>query len=273
MSSTPNTQPNWSDEKNQIFIAQTLHVAAGMLLISLAKYECDSRNIIIRNFMARSAMTLKGILALWDISDFQSAWILHRSLLDRMFHLRSIGENDEFSEFDDWSFYQQYNAQNKVKSDPEFKHQATGWVYDLNNDQKNRARRLGEQKPTWRRPKAEAVAKKMDMQFLYSYGYDYASSHVHPMANDGQEDFFSITRITPPHPFPSNITVINNSTLAATMIFQDAINFSSFKWKKITWTFLEDIRVALQNGNPSYQMTFRRLSDAFLDEGLCVPNN
>lgn len=129
-------QPNWSNEEDLLFIAQTLHVAAGMLLISLAKYECDSKNLIIRNFIARSAMSLKGILALWNISDFQGAWILHRSLLDSMFHLRSIGESDEFLELDDWSFYQQYITQNKVKSDSEFKHQATGWVYELNNDQK-----------------------------------------------------------------------------------------------------------------------------------------
>ncbi len=40
-----------------------------------------------------------------------------------------------------------------------------------------------------RRAKAAAIAKDMVMQFLYQYGYDYAFTHVHPMANDDQDDF------------------------------------------------------------------------------------
>lgn len=261
------------DEDDQLFIAETLHVASSMLLLSFARYDCPQRDVIIRNFVARSAMTLKGILALWGISDFQGAWMLHRCLLDRMFHLHSIGENNEFAEFDDWSFYQQYNAQNRVKSDPEFKNQAVGWEYNLSEAQKMRAAELSKNKPSWRRPRAEAVAKQMDMEFLYRYGYDYASTHIHPMANDGQEDFFTITNLPPNQKFPSNIKVLHNSSLATTMIFQDAINFSSFKWKKITWTYLEDVRRALDIGDSSFVNSFKRLEEAFLDEGLCIPDS
>lgn len=259
------------EEDDQLFAAETLYATSRMLLLSLAKYECSQQDVIIRNFVARSAMSLKSILELWKISDFQGAWMLHRCLLDRMFHLHSIGENNEFVEFDDWSFYQQYNAQNKVKSDPEFKNQAVGWEYNLSEAQKIRAAELSKNKPSWRRPKAEAVAKSMGMEFLYKYGYDYASTHIHPMANDGQEDFFSITRLPLNQKFPSNIKVLHNSSLAATMIFQDAINFSSFKWKKITWTYLEETRRALHTGDASFVNSFQRLELAFLDGGLCVP--
>lgn len=250
---------------------ETLYVACGMILLSFAKYECETKEIIIRNFLARTAMALKGIVALWDISNYQDAWVIYRALLDRMFHLRSIGEKGEFSEFDDWSFYEQFKAQNKVKSDPEFKHEATGWVYELTDAQKTRANSLSTNKPTWKRPKAESVAKNMGMLFLYHYGYDYASTHVHPMANDGQQDFHTITKIDPSLPFPSNITVLSNSILAATMILQDAMNFSRFRWRKEVWDLLDQVRSSLRSNDDSYVTTFLKIAEYFKDQKLCEP--
>jgi hypothetical protein len=249
----------------------TVYAACGMILFSFAKYDCKTKDIIIRNFIARTAIALKGILALWDISDYQDAWVIHRALLDRMFHLRSIGENEEFSQYDDWSFYEQYKAQNKVKSDPEFKHEVVGWVYELTDAQKKKANFLSKNKPVWKRPKAEAIAKDMGMLFLYHYGYDYASTHVHPMANDGQQDFYTITKIDPAVPFPSNNTVLSNSILAATMILQDAINFSSFRWRKVVWDLLDELRSSLRSNDDSYIATFMKIAEFFKDGTLCEP--
>ena len=48
--------------------------------------------------------------------------------------------------------------------------------------------------------------------FLYRFGYDYASTHVHPMANDGEADFEVL--ISPPGAakLPDE-TVVRNSIL------------------------------------------------------------
>src|SRR3972149_7937796 len=91
--------------------ADTLYAVSGMVLFCFAKHDCDTKNIIIRNFIARSAMSLKGVFALWEISDFQNAWIIYRALTDRMFHLHSIGSKNDFTEFDDWSFFEQCKSQ------------------------------------------------------------------------------------------------------------------------------------------------------------------
>lgn len=253
--------------------ADALHCVSGMVLFSFARNDCDTKNIIIRNFVARSAITLNSIFALWDNCDYQNAWVVHRALLDRMFHLHKIGVNDEFSDFDDWSFFEQYKAQNRVKSDSLFKNQATGWVYELSDSQKARIKGLEKNKPTWRRPKAEVVAKDMGMEFLYKYGYDYGSMHVHPMANDGDQDFYTITKLEPAPNFPSHISVISNTILASSMILQDAINHSSFNWRRILWDFIDQLREVLDSGDTSYQQSFVKLAHLFKGQGLCEPSD
>jgi len=249
--------------------ADSLYAVSGMILFSFAKYKCDTKNVIIRNFIARAAMMLKAIFRLWEISDYQDAWIIHRTLLDRLFHLQDLGEKDEFHEFDDWSFFEQYKAQNKVKSDHKFKHEAVGWVYDLTEEQKLRIKSLSENPPKWKRPKAESVAKSMDLDFLYKYGYDFASTHVHPMANDGQQDFFTITKLEPAPRFPDRRSVLSNSILASSLFLQQALNLSSFKWRRILWDYLEQIRYFLDKGNDSYKVTFLKLANMFPNTELC----
>ena len=127
---------------------------------------------------------------------------LHRCLLDRLFHLSYLREKNEFELFEAWSFLEQYESLNRVRSDPEFGRNLDGVGFSVTTEQKERARTLSRDRPIWRRPKAEDVAKRLDMRFLYSYGYDYASRHIHPMANDGMQDFFTITKLKPAPDFP-----------------------------------------------------------------------
>lgn len=249
--------------------ADSLYAVSGMILYSFAKHECDIKNQIIRNFIARSAMMLKGIFKLWEISDYQDAWIIHRGLLDRLFHLHDLGVKNEFCEFDDWSFFQQYKAQNKVKSDPEFKGQAVGWVYELTDDQKSRMKSLSGNPPKWRRPKAEDAAKSMNLSFLYKYGYDFASTHVHPMADDGHQDFHTITKLKPAPQFPDHISVLSNSILASSLLLQEAMNLSSFRWRQVLWNYFEQIRLFLDKGPEVYTASFLKVARMSLETELC----
>lgn len=246
----------------------------GIALFSFAKFECKKKDIIIRNYVARGAKSLRAIMALWDIDDYQNAWVIHRSIVDRLFHLRFLGESDSFLEYDDWSFFEQFKAQNKVKSDIEFKHEAVGWLYELTEEQRKRASFLEQNKPMWKRPKPEIVAKKMEMSFLYHYGYDYASTHVHPMSNDGEYDFYNITNLECPSQFPSHIVVLSNSILAVSMLLQDAMNYSSFVWRRMMWDFLEDIRKMLRTDNLEYCNSFLKIAGYFqANKNLCEPSS
>ena len=249
--------------------ADSLYAVSGIILFSFAKHDVDIKNQVIRGFIARSAMMLKGIFKLWEISDYQDVWIIHRALLDRLFHLHALGLKNEFREFDDWSFFEQDKAQNKVKSDPEFKAQALGWGYELTDDQKSRVKSLTKNPPKWQRPKPEDAAKSMKLSFLYKYGYDFASTHVHPMANDGQQDFYTITKLEPAPKFPDHISVLSNSILACSLLLQEAMNLSSFRWRRVLWDYVEQIRLFLDKGPGVYEESFLKVMRMSLETELC----
>jgi hypothetical protein len=253
--------------------ADALHVLSGMLLFEFARHrETEvTRDQIVRNFIARADTMVSGIFRLWDIKDYGDCWIVHRALLDRLFHLHVLNDNDQFNLFDDWSFKKQYEASVRLRSDPALKGQLKGLVDEPTTEQKARYNRLVKNPPEWRRPKAEDVAKAMGLSFLYRYGYDYASRHVHPMANDGQEDFFNISRLQPnnisrlqPKPnFPNWQIVLSNSILVASMIVQEALNASSLSWRRVVYDAVDGVRNFLLSASPEDHLPLAKVSMMF----------
>jgi len=240
-----------------------LHGAIGILLFEFAKEEREKRDIIIRNQIARTDMMARSIFRLWSIEDYQDCWILHRCLMERLFHLFHLRENGQFEEFEAWSFLEQYNAINRVRSDPDFAKSPVNRLLLVTPEQKKRARNLCKAPPKWQRPKAEDVAKSMDLRFLYRYGYDYASRHVHPMADDGLRDFHTITRLEPAPDFPDERAVLSNTLLVATMVVQEGLNASTMSWRALVYDFLDHLRRFLGNGVDDYKATFVQLARAF----------
>lgn len=268
MSPTPKQYYSQESYKEALKSLQGVIVA---VIYSLAIHPSDSKHLILRNTLARGSMSLNAIFALWDMSDFQDAWTLHRTLLERLFHITDLNAKNAYDTFDDWSFLEQYKAQNRVKSDPLFQHEATEPFYKLTKEQMERAKQLSATPPLWRRPKAEDVAKSIELGFLYRYGYDFASMHVHPMANDGEQDFFTITKFKPSPYFPDQISVLSNSILAATLILQEVLNQSSFKWRRLLWDYIDGIREFLGSGTASYKDLFVRVMLVGKEQGLCEP--
>ena len=207
-----------------IKLSESIQKLSDMIIFNFAKYECAKKEIILRNFVARSSTSLKSIMTLWNLKDYPSAWVIHRTILDRLFHLHYLGENNSYQLFDDWSFCVKYNDLNRLKSDVEFKHYASGKEYNILKEQKERFKELSGKNTIWQRPDAKAIAKNMDMTFLYKYGYDYASKFVHPMSDDGLHDFHLITKLEPLSDEQSDIVVLHNSILVSTMIIQESIN-------------------------------------------------
>lgn len=245
--------------------ADALHVLSGMLLFEFARHSATEvmRDQIVRNFIARADTMVHGIFRLWEIKDYGDCWIIHRALLDRLFHLHALNNNDQFDVFDDWSFKMQYEAANRVRSDPALAGQLKGLVDDLTTEQNARYQRLVENAPAWRRPKAEDAAKAMDLTFLYRYGYDYASQHVHPMANDGQEDFFNITHLEPKPDFPEWDIVLSNSILVASLIVQEALNASTLLWCRVVFDAVDGVRNFLHSASPEHHVPLAKVSVRF----------
>ena len=242
--------------------ADALHTLSGMLLLEFARHNetAATRDLIVRNFIARADTMVRGIFRLWEIKDYGDCWIIHRTLLDRLFHLHALNVHDQFDAFDDWSFKMQYEAANLLRSDPELKGQVRELVDDLTTEQKMRYQRHA---PNWRRPKAEDVAGAMDLSFLYKYGFDFASQHVHPMANDGQEDFFNITHLEPKPNFPNPTMVLSNSILAASLISQEALNASTLSWRRVVYDAVDGIRDFLRCASPEHLLPLVKVSKMF----------
>ena len=47
------------------------HAICGMILFEFARQEQDDRDVIIRNFIARTDMMVRAVFRLWDIEDYQ----------------------------------------------------------------------------------------------------------------------------------------------------------------------------------------------------------
>lgn len=232
---------------------------SGILLFEFARQERGDRDVIIRNFIARADMMVRAVFRLWDLQDYQDCWILHRCLLDRLFHLSDLQEQDQFEVFEAWSFLEQYNALNRLRSDPEFSGARESKIFGLTPEQQKRMKILSKTPPVWQRPKPEEVAKRLNMRFLYRFGYDFSSKHVHPMANDGQQDFFTITKLEPAPEFPDQRSVLSNTLLVGTMIVQQGLNASTLSWRALVHDFLDDLRRFLDTGADDYKLSFVKL--------------
>lgn len=248
---------------------ETFHAIAGILLFEFAREKRGNKDTIIRNFIARTDMMARAVFQLWELQDYQDCWILHRCLLDRLFHLWHLQHTDQFEVFEAWSFLEQYNAVNRVRSDPEFAGARESKLFALTPEQKERARTLAKAMPTWQRPKPEEVAKSLNMRFLYRFGYDFASTHVHPMANDGQQDFYAITKLAPTPDFPDQRTVLSNTLLVATMVVQQGLNASTLAWRALVYDFLDDFRRFLDTGAEDFKASFLKLG-AMIEHGMSL---
>lgn len=242
------------------------HAVSTMILFEFAREERTMRDLIVRNFLARTDMMVGAVLRLWEIQDYQDCWILTRCLLDRLFLLSHLQAHNEFELFDDWSFYEQYKLNNRVRSDPEFGVRAQTGSFDFTPEQKERMKRFEKDPPVWRRPKAEKEAERLDMRFLYRYGYDFGSTHVHAMANDGHQDFYTITKLEPVPAFPDQRSVLSNSLLFGTMMVQQGLNASTLSWRALIYNFLDDLRRLLDSGQKDYRRNFVKLGILFKDD-------
>src|SRR3954447_3699959 len=217
--------------------AESFARLSGRLLFGFASHPPDTKNHILRNFIARTITMVRSVMALWEIGNLQDCWIIHRCIVGRYFRLVFLGKTASHKEFDDWSFMEQFEAQNRVRSDPNCQSVRTSPLFTPTSEQKARHASLAKSRPRWKRPRAEDVAKELNLPFLYAYSFDYAFCYVHPMANDGEEDFFTITKLEPKPEFPSQISVLHNSLLVSCLLVNEDLNQSDFKWRTDVYDF------------------------------------
>lgn len=272
MDSNKISQPNDPEVIEDAISA--LRVVTGMVLFCFSDEKIALKERITGNFIARGMTCVDSIYKVWKSGSEQDAWILYRSLLDRFFHLRYLHENKEFEKFDDFSFITLYDVRNKLLSDPDpiMKQKIPRSLKELQKKNRKRYDEIKKKKVKWRRPEAKEIAKKMEAKFLYDIGYDFASTHVHPMATDGISDFNRLTSPTQKGDLP-DATVVRNSLLIQTVMMREAFNISNLKWRSIVFSFLDDIQNFLNGDELSYRITFMKLANAGPDFELCTQSN
>ncbi len=238
---------------------ETLHSFGQMVLFSMAQFPASTKDTIIRNFISRTLVMLKGIFQLWEIEDYQDCWVIYRCMLDRLFHLNQLVENDEFEVFDDWSFKKQYEMRSNVRGDSLYKSRLLSEFWKDTPEQKSRMQKLQANKPEWKRPFAKETAIKMNLKPLYDYGYDYGSTLVHPMSNDGQRDFVNLTNLGDKNDFPDERVVIHNSSMVALLILREGMDGSGLLWRHFISDILEDFLKFFDNEAKDYEASFIRI--------------
>jgi len=268
---SPNSHSAPSDMESLSEALETLKVYCGIILLSLAKYSQGLRDKIIGNFLARGMTCTESIFLVWGEGSEDDAWILHRSLLDRLFHLHNLVEQNSFLDFEEFSFLQMYKARQKLLSDKEMHDKVPAGLKQMQESQKARYKQLVGKTHTWRRPKAEDVAKSIDLSFLYTYGYDLASTKVHPMAQDGEIDFVRLTSPKNNQSLP-DATVVRNSILVQSILIQEALNASSVQWRTIIYDFIEQLQKFLNDDkNLKFQETFYKIGNTWPAVDFCKP--
>src|ERR1019366_3085415 len=247
---------------------ETMKVFCGMLLLSFAKHGTALRDTVIRNFIARGMACTESIHQVWHSGSEQDAWILHRTLLDRLFHLHHLAQLDEFKVFEDYSFMTLFEAREQLIGDSDMRDKVPKSLKVLQNSNRGRYKKLLASGSRWRRPKAEEVAKAMGLEFLYRHGYNYGSTHVHPMASDGEIDFERLVsparqrRLADP-------TVVQNSILVQSLLIQEGLNASTMRWRRIAFHFVEQVRKFAGDGNPAFHLTLYRMTKDWPAFELC----
>ena len=251
----------------------TLRVFTGIALYCFAGDNRTQRDEIAGNFVARGMTCLESILQVWKRSSKQDAWILHRSLLDRLFHLRALADEDDFGDFEVYSFKAKYEARHQLlsDSDPIMRAKIPSRLRELQRTNRDRYQEIIESDFEWYRPRAKDIAKKMDLHFLYSLGYDYASTHVHPMADDGKADFQRLISPTQSAPLP-DATVVRNSILAQVVLTKEAFTISGLKWRRVVFDFLDGMQSFLHESTMEFKVAFFRIAQAGPDFKLCAPS-
>ena len=240
-----------------------LHSFSIIILSQFALLDRIKRNNILSSFIARCDRMVHAIFQLCEGDDLHDSWIIHRCLIDRLFHIHDLGEKDEFELFEDWSFFEQYKALNKVNSDQSIKDFKSVDDIKLTDHQKKRGKKLEKNPPKWRRPHAEQVAKDLNMQFFYKYGYDYASRYVHPMANEGEIDFNLLLEFSSNKREREKKIILSNTLLVYIVILQESLRISDYLWVSMVNNFLTNTLLFLDNGSNDFKLDLLKLSKYF----------
>jgi hypothetical protein len=249
-----------SKELNYAEIIEKIEVLDKWLLLKLANDATSQKDRYLRNSIAKSITLLKSINSEYSRQSYNEGWILFRSLIDRLVYIYYLKDNNKFEEFEEWSFIKFFEHQNKARADERFRRVLNDKNFAISKDDSNRYNNLKKKNIKWEKPDPMIILNSKGLDFLYKFGYDYSSRQAHPMISDGECEFYFLTGLEPnPYKAFDNDILIKNAILVTTMIQQDILNYLSFGFRAIIYSFLEQIRNQINGIETELDFTFFKI--------------
>ena len=210
-----------------------------------------SKNRIIENFVAAAITRLGSIFVLWEEGNYNDCWILHRALLERYMHLHRLVREDEFDEFQRWSTQRQFrDAESLLRVPYFFSDFAPDQLKGLQELAKAKRSHMDrDPKSNWRRPKARDESS--DNEWLRT-AYDFGSMKVHPMHDDGEDDFARLLLMENTDD-TVKISLLHNSFVLFHLIIGEWLQASDVSWKFFVFLFFKGINEFLRSGSREYK--------------------
>jgi hypothetical protein len=217
----------------------TVFVAASLLgpippWLDRRKTEEEALHEVALKFLSRSIIQLTSISTLVRLDLVSDATALHRSMIERFLLFEELAYRAEFKLFAERCFLDLCKQDQRILSDPNIRDKSNVTARKFTPSRRRLYEEVDKDEAvrSWKRPRPEDVARRLDLKFLYDGGFDYASTHVHPNPFDGSSDYF---RLVYPQrePTPSSLsaTTLRNSQLACLLLNQTVMNVLPIRWR------------------------------------------
>ncbi len=233
----------------------SLTVFTTTILYQIGNRISGEKNLYLRNSIAKTQSLVLSIELTYNNKLYNEGWILFRCLLDRYIHLIYLSKNNLHKEFKDWSFIEGYEYLQNAKSEELFKSVKKDPRFKFTKTQSENYFHNKKQSNNYKKPDPKIELKGDGLNFLYKLGYDYASMRVHPMYEDGDEEYYRITKIQPnPYADFDHLELIPNTYLIASMILQESLNQIELKTIAVVYEYLSALRENLDYELPLYKV-------------------
>jgi hypothetical protein len=230
------------------------------LLIQLAEKVQNKKEVYLKNILAKSLSLIEAIDKLYTQELYNEGWTLFRTLIDRYVYLVDLCEKDLFEEFEKWSFVRAYEYNSSIRSDENFKSLLNDPLFKIDKKQTKRYYSLKKEVDNWSKPNPESILKSKGLDFLYKYGYDYSSGHIHPVFGDGELEFYRSTGLEP-NPFTdlSQKVLLRNSILVNSLIQREVFNRHRFKFRRIVYQYLDETLPMINDESNEFDLTVYKI--------------
>ncbi|WP_026838874.1 DUF5677 domain-containing protein [Gillisia sp. JM1] len=239
---------NEKDQKKELIeLVDSYKRITRFVILIFENDKSETKQIILRNFIAKSHSLLNSISILISENQEGEAMALYRLLIERYFYLEYLEQKNKYQEFKDWSYIKTFESRNNTRSKSEFNDSMTKDYLKDSPEQIRKYQDLKKKNIDWIEPKLEKFAKELNLSFLYSMGYDLGSSFIHPRADEGYWDALRIVNNDQSIEF-RKLNILKNSVLIANSILIYATNKSSIDFGRFLNLYCNSIFAYLNEG-------------------------